>query len=75
MNGGAQEPVPAGHPPPPPWHGGGPPGLTCSSWVPFGSSHAGALGALEVAMGIEGGLCALAAAVALVLLIVAVVDR
>lgn len=50
-------------------------GLTCSSWVPFGSSNAGALGALEVAMGIEGGLCALGAAIALILLVVAVVDR
>lgn len=50
-------------------------GLTCSRWVPLGSSDAGALGALEVAMGIEGRLCALAAAIALILLVVAVVDR
>lgn len=49
--------------------------LTCSGWVPFGSSHAGAFGALEVAMGIEGGVCALAATIAFILLVVAVVDR
>lgn len=47
--------------------------LTCSSWVPFGPSHALALGVLKVAMGIEG-ICALAAAIALILLIVAVVN-
>ena len=45
--------------------------LTCSSRVPFGSGDARALCALEVAMGIERGLCALAAA----MLVVAVVDR
>lgn len=50
-------------------------GLTCSGWVPFGTSDARALGALEIAMGIEGGLCALAAAIALILLVVAVIDR
>lgn len=49
-------------------------GLTCSGWVPFGSSDARALGALEVAMGIEG-VCALAATITLILLVVAVVDR
>lgn len=47
--------------------------LTCSSWVPFGPSHALALGVLKVAMGIEG-ICTLAAAIALILLIVAVVN-
>ena len=49
--------------------------FTCSSRVPFGSGDARALSALEVAMGIERGLCALAAAIALILLVVAVVDR
>lgn len=49
-------------------------GLTCSCWVPFGSRHARALVALEVAVGIEGCFCALAAAITLVLLVVGVVD-
>lgn len=47
--------------------------LTCSSWVPFGPSHARALAVLKVAMGIEG-ICSLAAAIALILLVVAVVN-
>lgn len=71
MNGEAGDPMPAG-----PKSGSGKKlGLTCSCWIPFGSSDAGALGALEVAMGIEGRVCALAAAIALILLVVAVVDR
>lgn len=47
--------------------------LTCSRCVPFGPSHARALGILKVAMGIEG-ICSLAAAIALILLVVAVVN-
>lgn len=47
--------------------------LTCSSWIPFGPSHARALGILKIAMGIEG-ICSLAAAITLILLVVAVVN-